>query len=160
MRQPYARRTGRAALDQCYVYCQNTGVGEAVQFVKAGLEQEGMTGLDDEVRSGQSVNIKTVTVRRRERFREAVIFLPQVLHRDGDGGWMRLDYQRHILPGLDLEGGHRSRPGRRRKPTGRAAKRRRLMYRMMICRRCTTTRRICTLTRPLKWPGTRGGFRM
>ena len=104
MRQPQARRTGRAALDQCYVYCQNTGVGEAVQFVKAGLEQEGMTGLDDEVRSGQSVNIKTVTVRRRERFREAVIFLPQVLHRDGDGGWMRLDYQRHILPGLDLEG--------------------------------------------------------
>ena len=104
MRQPQARRTGRAALDQCYVYCQNTGVGEAVQFVKAGLEQEGMTGLDDEVRSGQSVNIKTVTVRRRDRFREAAIFLPQVLHRDGDGGWMRLDYQRHILPGLDLEG--------------------------------------------------------
>ena len=103
MRQPQARRTGRAALDQCYVYCQNTGVGEAVQFVKAGLEQEGMTGLDDEVRSGQSVNIKTVTVRRRERFREAAIFLPQVLHRDGDGGWMRLDYQRHILPGLDLD---------------------------------------------------------
>ena len=104
MRQPQARRTGRAALDQCYVYCQNTGVGEAVQFVKAGLEQEGMTGLDDEVRSGQSVNIKTVTVRRRERFREATIFLPQVQHRDGKGGWMRLDYQRHILPGLDLEG--------------------------------------------------------
>ena len=104
MRQPQARRTGRAALDQCYVYCQNTGVGEAVQFVKAGLEQEGMTGLDDEVRSGQSVNIKTVTVRRRDRFREAAIFLPQVQHRDGKGGWMRLDYQRHILPGLDLDG--------------------------------------------------------
>ena len=104
MRQPYARRTGRAALDQCYVYCQNTGVGEAVQFVKAGLEQEGMTGLDDEIRSGQSVNIKTVTVRRRERFREAAIFLPQVQHRDDEGGWMRLDYQRHILPGLDLDG--------------------------------------------------------
>ena len=79
-------------------------MGEAVQFVKAGLEQEGMTGLDDEVRSGQSVNIKTVTVRRRDRFREAAIFLPQVQHRDGKGGWMRLDYQRHILPGLDLEG--------------------------------------------------------
>ena len=104
MRQPYARRTGREALDQCYVYCQNTGVSEAVQFVKAGLEQEGMTGLDDEIRSGQSVNIKTVTVRRRESFREAAIFLPQVQHRDDEGGWMRLDYQRHILPGLDLDG--------------------------------------------------------
>ena len=102
MRQPDARRTGQAALDQCYVYCQNTGVGEAVQFVKAGLEQEGMSGLDDDVRSLQSVNIKMVTVERREGFRNKDIFLPKVLHTDGNGGWVELDYQRHILPGLNL----------------------------------------------------------
>ena len=41
MRQPHARRTGRSALDQCYVFCWNTGVGEAVEYVKAGLEEEG-----------------------------------------------------------------------------------------------------------------------
>ena len=103
MRQPHARRTGRTALDQCYVYCQNTDVGEAVQFVKAGLEQEGMTGLDDEVHSGQSANIQPVTIQRRERFRNDVIFLPKVLHRDDASGWIDLDYQRHILPGLDLD---------------------------------------------------------
>ena len=103
MRQPHARRTGRPALDQCYVYCQNTDVGEAVQFVKAGLEQEGMTGLDDEVHSGQSANIKPVIIQRRERFRNDIIFLPKVLHRDDAEGWIDLDYQRHILPGLDLD---------------------------------------------------------
>ena len=103
MRQPDARRTGRPALNQCYVYCQNTSVGEAVQFVKAGLEQEGMSGLDDDVRSLQSVNIKMVTVERREGFRNKDIFLPKVLHTDGAGGWVELDYQRHILPGLKLE---------------------------------------------------------
>ena len=34
MRQPHARRTGREALDQCYVYCWNTNVATAVQQVK------------------------------------------------------------------------------------------------------------------------------
>ena len=103
MRQPQARRTGREALDQCYVYCHNTDVGEAVQFVKAGLEQEGMTGLDDEIRSSESINIKTVTIQRRKHFRNDIIFLPKVLHGNGNGDWGDLDYQRHILPGLDLD---------------------------------------------------------
>lgn len=102
MRQPDARRTGRQALDQCYVYCRTTGAGEAVQFVKAGLEQEGMSGLDDDIRSIQSANIKMVSVKMRDGFRQKAIFLPKVLHSDGNGGWVDLDYQRHILPGLNL----------------------------------------------------------
>ena len=103
MRQPDGRRTGRKALDRCYVYCQNTEVGEAVRFVKEGLEQEGMTGLDDDIRGGKGGGIKPVTVERRERFRDEMIFLPKVMHRDGLGGWTELDYQQHILPGLKLD---------------------------------------------------------
>ncbi len=95
MRQPHARRTGRAALDSCYVYCWNTDVGKAVEQVKSGLEQEGMTGLGDEV-VAPSADAARVTVRRRKRFRNETIFLPQVSHRDGDG-WAELDYHRHIL---------------------------------------------------------------
>ena len=101
MRQPDARRTGQQALDQCYVYCQDTDVSAAVQYVKDGLEQEGMTGLDGDVRSGQPVNFKTITVQRRETFKGVDVFLPKVLHRDGNGGWVELDYQRHILPEVD-----------------------------------------------------------
>ncbi len=101
MRQPHARRTQREALDQCYVYCWNTDVGAAVQQVKRGLEQEGMTGLDDDVWS-TSESFEDVLVQRREPFRGKSIFLPKVLHEDGDG-WCELDYERHILPYIEWE---------------------------------------------------------
>ena len=99
MRQPYARRTGREALDQCYVYCWNTNVADAVAQVKRGLEEEGLTGLGDAVTSN-APELRRVAVQRRADYRDRDIFLPLVLHRNGDG-WVELDYQRHILPGID-----------------------------------------------------------
>ena len=98
MRQPHARRTGLEPLDQCHVYCWNTDVGKAVQQVKNGLEQEGLTGLDDDVWSSQGL-LQHVTMRRREQFRGQNIFLPKVLHRDANGE-CELNYQRHILPNI------------------------------------------------------------
>ena len=94
MRQPHARRTEREPLDQCYVYCWNTNVGVAVEQVKNGLEQEGLTGLGGQV-FGTSSELKRVKVRRRKQFQNKDIFLPLVLHKDG-GDWVELDYQRHI----------------------------------------------------------------
>ena len=102
MRQPHARLTEREALDRCYVYCWNTAVGEAVEHVKAGLEEEGLTGLADEVFSNSAGDMQPVTVRRREAFRNRDIFLPQVLHRSG-GEWRELDYMRDILPDIDWD---------------------------------------------------------
>ena len=99
MRQPHARRTGREALDQCYVYCCNVDVGVAVSQVKNGLEQEGLTGLSDMVMS-ESSDFQRVPFLRRDKFRNRDIFLPLVLHKDGSD-WGELDYQRHILPGVD-----------------------------------------------------------
>ena len=104
MRQPHASRTGREALDQCYAYCQDTEVSAAVQYVKEALESEGMGDLQDQVRGGQPVNLKAVTIRRREAFRDLEIFLPKVLHRNGDNEWDELDYQRHLLPAIDYSG--------------------------------------------------------
>ena len=98
MRQPYAQRTGREPLDQCYVYCWNTDVGTAVGQVKNGLEQEGLSGLGDDV-LGPAVEFRRIPVNRRERFRDRAIFLPLVLHKSGDG-WRELDYQQHILPSI------------------------------------------------------------
>ena len=101
MRQPHVRRTEREALDQCYVYCWNTDVGVAVEQVKQGLENEGLTGLGDFVES-RTVETKRLTVERRERFRGLDIFFPLVLHQDGEG-WRDLDYQRHILARIDWD---------------------------------------------------------
>ena len=99
MRQPHARRTGRELLDQCYVYCWNTDVSTAVGHVKDGLEQEGLTGLGGEV-MGSATDLFSIPVQRRQQFQGQSIFLPLVLHKDGDG-WRELDYQRHILPSVD-----------------------------------------------------------
>ena len=101
MRQPHAQRTGREALDQCYVYCCNTDVGTAVAQVKNGLEQEGLTGLQDAVLS-DSPDFKRIPFQRREAFRNENIFLPLVLHKNGQD-WGELDYQRHILPGVEWQ---------------------------------------------------------
>ena len=101
MRQPYAERTGRESLDQCYVYCWNTNVGDAVAQVKRGLEEEGLTGLDDAVTSDLS-DFRRITVQRTKDWRGKDIFLPLVLHKHG-AEWIELDYQRHILPGIDWE---------------------------------------------------------
>ncbi len=99
LRQPYAEHTSVERLDQCYVYCWNTGVGEAVAQVQRGLEAEGMTGLGGEVQAEADDWVK-VPVNRREKFRGENIFLPMVLHRDGKD-WIELDYQQHILPCID-----------------------------------------------------------
>ena len=107
MRQPHAQLTGRASLDQCYVYCNNVDVGTVVTQVKNGLESEGLTGLGNEVmgaldspQGSEQQEIQQRTVQRRDQFREQEIYLPVVRHRDGDR-WIQLNYQAHILPHID-----------------------------------------------------------
>ena len=107
MRQPHAQLTGRASLDQCYVYCNNVDVGTVVTQVKNGLESEGLTGLGDEVmgaadshRENEQQEVQQQTVQRRDRFQNQEIYLPVVRHRDGDR-WIQLNYQAHILPHID-----------------------------------------------------------
>ena len=107
MRQPYAQRTGNESLDQCYVYCNNAEVGTVVTQVKNGLESEGLTGLGDEVmgasdsqRDSEVQELQMQPVQRREQFQNQRIYLPMVLHKDGEN-WIRLNYQAHILPHID-----------------------------------------------------------
>ena len=102
MRQPDAKATGMQALDQCYVYCETTDVNDAVQFVKDGLERDGMGDLHDDVYTDQATLFRTVEIQRRQNFRNADIFLPKVLHRTLDDNWEDLDYQRHIVPDIKL----------------------------------------------------------
>ena len=107
MRQPHAQRTGNGVLDQCYVYCNNAEVGTVVTQVKNGLESEGLTGLGNEVmgpsdsqQTGEAQESEQQTITRREQFQNQDIYLPMVLHKDGED-WIRLNYQAHILPHVD-----------------------------------------------------------
>ena len=104
MRQPHARRTGRDALDRCYVVCCNTDVGTVVGQVKLGLETQGLTGLGDDV-AGHAADEELRTIARRPEFRDREIFLPCVSHRSSTNPdeWIPLDYQAHILPEIDWD---------------------------------------------------------
>ncbi len=102
MRQPEARRTEVESLDQCYVYCTETSVSEAMKHVKNGLEQEGMGDLLDDVH-GDTSELTEVEFRRRDIFEDKEICLPRVLHSEGNR-WIELDYRQHILPEINWDG--------------------------------------------------------
>ncbi len=104
MRQPHARRIGNSKpLNQCYIYCYNQDVGNAIKSVKAGLDRGGLTGLGDAILGygdGEDDAPKPITVKRRGRYKRLNIFLPQVLHIQGKK-WRPIDYDRDILGAVD-----------------------------------------------------------
>lgn len=102
LRMPQVRLTGREALDRCYVICHNAEVRSTVNHVRSGLENEGMGDLSGFVRTSEAeIEMKEISISRREAFRSTRIFLPKVLHSDGAGGWRDLDYDRDILAEID-----------------------------------------------------------
>ncbi len=114
LRQPHARLTGNALLDECYVFTFDQDVREAVNGVRRGLEDEGMADLASGVKAGDSEGgakrmIRRESIGRRDGFNKVpTIFLPRVLHRDekASEGYRVLDYDRDILGHLDWESFH------------------------------------------------------
>ena len=107
LRQPYARRAKVDSLNMCYVHCLDQDVKEVVGRIRKGLEDEGMTGVDQFIMGAQgasdSVPMQQVTLGRRKAFKGRKILLPRVLVREGDTGARPLDYDRDILGGMDWE---------------------------------------------------------
>lgn len=108
LRQPYAEKTGVAALDECYVYCNHDATREVIEGIKKGLEADGMGDLAAQVRESDSASDGSSTaslkrkLNRRKEFSKAEIFLPKVLW-TRDGVARDLDYERDVL--LDIDWG-------------------------------------------------------
>ncbi len=104
LRQPGAKLTGVAALDECYVFTHDQNVQEAVANVRGALEDEGMGDLASGVRAagkGVVAGSKRVTLKRREAFKGVKVFLPRVLSKHyRTGQWREFDYERDLLPRL------------------------------------------------------------
>ena len=108
LRQPETRSTSFASLNECYVFCFEQNVENAVENVRKGLEEEGMTGIGEFVRASgagaanDDEASEPVKIKRRDKFKGLKIFLPKVLHKDGKD-WREISYEADILAEIDWE---------------------------------------------------------
>ena len=100
LRQPYAQITPIDALNQSYVFCYNETVAEIVGGIRKGLQQEGMNDLIDHVIISDKES-KKIKIKRKKPFQNVKIFLPRVLHKDGES-WRNLIYGEDILKDIDF----------------------------------------------------------
>jgi len=80
LRQPHVTKTGREALDACYVLCHDAKTADVVKAIKNSLEGEGMGDLAMSVTSPDVTETKTrqVKLKRRDTLAKVRLFLPRV----------------------------------------------------------------------------------
>lgn len=101
LRQPYARKTHVAALDESYVFCFQQNARDLLNQVRKGFGQEGLDDLTSRIRTddwGVPRSGETVTARQRDRFRRATkeFVLPTFVIRER-GHWRPVHHEAHIL---------------------------------------------------------------
>lgn len=107
LRLPHVAKTGRPALDACYVLCYNAKTGEVVKAIKESLETEGMGDLALAVHGegAEAAATRTVDFKRRAAFAQLRVFLPRVtwVETDASGAKRRreLAYESDVLARID-----------------------------------------------------------
>jgi len=101
LRQPYARKTHVAALDESYVFCFQRDARVLLDQVRKGFGKEGLDDLASRIRTedwGKPQPGTTVTARQRNRFRRATkeFVLPAFVIREGRH-WRPVHHEAHIL---------------------------------------------------------------
>ena len=104
LRQPQVAKTGRPALDECYVYCHDAQTADVVKSIKDSLEIEGMGDLAINVRTGPDGNGggRRTPIGRRAAFQGARIFVPRVAWVDGESR-RELAYESDVLGAIDWD---------------------------------------------------------
>ena len=103
LRQPQVSKTGREALDACYVLCHDARTAEVVKAIKKSLEGEGMGDLLLAVSgpAGEAPDLQTVQQVRRPALAGVRLFLPLVTVVDAQGQRRELVYESDVLAGVD-----------------------------------------------------------
>ena len=101
LRQPYAAKTGVAALDESYVFCFQRRGSDLLQEVRKGFGLEGLQGLESRIKAddeGATPSGDLVTSMQRGGFRKAArdLVLPTFMIRDGRE-WRLVHYEADIL---------------------------------------------------------------
>ena len=112
LRQPQVTKTGREALDACYVHCFDANTATVVKSIKKSLEGEGMGDLAVQVNGaagdGDAAELLRIPLRRRPALAHLRLFLPRVtwVERGGAGSAQALQrrelvYESDVLARLD-----------------------------------------------------------
>ena len=103
LRLPHAVKTGRAALDACYVQCYDANTAEVVKGIKKALEGEGMGDLAVQVSGGSdgAAAAHAVTLKRRPQFAQLRLFVPTVTWAEAGEPRRALVYDSDVLAHLD-----------------------------------------------------------
>ena len=101
LRQPYARKTRVAALDESYVFCFQRRGADLLKEVRKGFGLEGLQGLEGKVvedPEGPVAPSKPVVTQQRPPYRDAArdLVLPAFMVRDGRE-WRLVHYEADIL---------------------------------------------------------------
>ncbi len=104
LRQPQVAKTGRAALDECYVLCHDAKTADVVKSIKDSLETEGMGDLVTGVRVGPNGDGagKRTPIARRASSKSLRIFLPRVAWIEA-GLRRELAYESDVLGSIDWD---------------------------------------------------------
>ncbi len=103
LRQPQATKTGRAALDACWVLCHDARTADVVKHIKKSLEGEGMGDLALVVSGAPGEVLADAPVRqvRRPALAALRLFLPKVTAVADDGSRRELVYESDVLARVD-----------------------------------------------------------
>ncbi len=101
LRQPYARKTRVAWLDESYVFCFQRRGADLLEEVRKGFGLEGLYGLEGRIVTdpeGPAQPSGMVTLEQRERYRTATrdLVLPAFMIKDGSE-WRLVHYEADIL---------------------------------------------------------------
>lgn len=104
LRQPHVTKTGREALDACYVQCFDAKTSDVVKSIKQSLEGEGMGDLAVAVHgdpgSAQTVEHR-IPLKRRAGLADLRIFVPKVTWAEPGVDRRELVYESDVLARLD-----------------------------------------------------------
>lgn len=108
LRQPYARKTGIPALDECYVYSFQHDTSKLVGGIKKNLESEGLGDLAGRIAVGDDDDdddfMPEKTVEYRDKFKkfEGKIYLPLFAIQTGNE-WRELTYEVDLLSRIEWD---------------------------------------------------------
>lgn len=104
LRQPHVTKTGRDALDACYVQCFDAKTSDVVRSIKQSLEGEGMGDLAVAVH-GDPGSTQTaehrIPLKRRAALADLRIFVPKVTWAEPGAERRELVYESDVLARLD-----------------------------------------------------------